>query len=411
MVEILALIPARGGSKGIPRKNIKRLGPHPLIAYSIAAGLGSSLVSRTIVSTDDPEIAETARRCGADVPFLRPEELAQDDTLDLPVFQQAIEWLAENEGYRPAVVVQLRPTSPFRPPDLVDRAVKILFENSESSSVRGVVPSKQNPYKMWRVEPGGRLAPLLESEFIEPYNMPRQELPPTYWQTGHIDVIRTETIEQGSLSGEAIYPCQIDPRFSVDLDNALDWDRAESQLAVLEREIILPARAPRFPLEELELLVLDFDGVLTDDRVYVNQRGEEAVAAHRGDGMGISLAKKAGIEVIILSTEKNPVVAARAKKLSVPVYQGIDRKDLKLQEIIDAKGHQPERAAYIGNDINDLPCFNLVGLAACVADSHPDVKKAADLVLARKGGRGAVREFIDLVLRQKSAANRLEESV
>ncbi len=145
MVEVLALIPARGGSKGIPRKNIKDLGGHPLIAYSIAAGLSSELVTRTIVTTDDEEIACIARDYGAEVPFLRPEEFARDDTRDLPVFQHVLAWLHENEEYQPDVVVQLRPTSPFRSPELVDEAVQILLDNPQANSVRGIVPSKQNP--------------------------------------------------------------------------------------------------------------------------------------------------------------------------------------------------------------------------------------------------------------------------
>jgi len=141
MVEVLALIPARGGSKGIPRKNIKDLGGHPLIAYSIAAGLSSKLVTRTIVTTDDEEIAQKAKEYGAEVPFLRPEEYAQDDTRDLPVFQHVLSWLKEHEDYQPEVVVQLRPTSPFRSPTLVDETIKILLNNPQVNSVRGVVPS------------------------------------------------------------------------------------------------------------------------------------------------------------------------------------------------------------------------------------------------------------------------------
>jgi len=238
MVEVLALIPARGGSKGIPRKNIKNLGGHPLIAYSIAAGLGSKLVTRTIVSTDDEEIARIAKEYGAEVPFIRPEKFARDDTRDLPVFQHVLSWLKENEDYEPEVVVQLRPTSPFRSPALVDEAVQILLDNPQASSVRGIVPSKQNPYKMWKVQDDGKMKPILDSPFDEPYNMPRQELPETFWQTGHIDVIRSQTIQGGSMCGENIFACQIDPWFSVDLDSLLDWEGAESRISSLGKDII-----------------------------------------------------------------------------------------------------------------------------------------------------------------------------
>jgi len=135
--EVLAVIPARGGSKSIPRKNIEPFGGHPLLAYSIAAGLQARSVSRVIVSTEDPEIAERAVQYGAEIPFLRPTELAQDDTPDLPVFRHALGWLAEHESYHPGIVVQLRPTSPVRPRNCVDRAVEILVNSPEADSVRG----------------------------------------------------------------------------------------------------------------------------------------------------------------------------------------------------------------------------------------------------------------------------------
>jgi CMP-N-acetylneuraminic acid synthetase len=348
MVEILALIPARGGSKGIPGKNIKPLGGHPLIAYSIAAAKGSTLVTRTIVSTDDAKIAAVAKAYGAEVPFLRPEELAQDNTRDHPVFQHALEYLAKEEDYHPEIVVQLRPTSPFRPPDLVDTAIRSLLDHPEATSVRGVVPSKQNPYKMWKIRETGQMAPLLESDLPEPYNMPRQELPPTFWQTGHIDVIRSKTILEGSMSGQAILACEIDPTFAVDLDHILDWERAEGELTSLSGKIILPQKQDRPSLADIALLVLDFDGVLTDNRVYVNERGEESIAAHRGDGMGISLAKEAGLEVVILSKERNPVVQARADKMKITAYPGVDDKAGKLAEILKERGLSAGQVAYIG---------------------------------------------------------------
>jgi N-acylneuraminate cytidylyltransferase len=405
MVEILAVIPARGGSKGIPRKNIKKLAGRPLITYSIAAALQAKSVTRTIVSTDDQTIADCAREFGAEVPFLRPADLARDNTLDLPVFQHAINWLLENEEYQPELIVQLRPTSPFRPPGMIDQAVKIIQENPSATSVRGVVPTKQNPYKMWQIDSSGKMTPLLELNLSEPYNMPRQELPSTYWQTGHIDVIRPEVILEGSMSGIEIFAFQIDPQYSVDLDKQSDWSRAEKQADHLGNKIILPQATTTLIPDQISLLVLDFDGVLTDDRVYVNQHGEEAVAAHRGDGMGISLLKKAGVEVLILSTEKNPVVSARAKKLAITAFQGISEKGKKLTDILKQRKIPAEQVVYVGNDINDLDCFRLVGLSVAVADAHPQVIAEADLVLSKPGGSGAVRELCDLLLEKKRQNN------
>ncbi len=238
--KVLAIIPARGGSKSIPRKNIKLLDGIPLLAYSIAAGLQSKLVTRVIVSTDDQEIAEIARRWGAEVPFIRPKKYAQDQTTDLPVFEHALRWLKKEENYLPDIIVQLRPTSPFRSPECVDQAVKILLENQNADSVRTIVPSGQNPYKMWRIDKKGYLDPLLSVPGLaEPYNSPRQKLPTTYWQTGHVDVMRYETVmKKKSMTGDRIYPLMIDQLYLVDIDTEYDWDYAERLIDKLKPSIV-----------------------------------------------------------------------------------------------------------------------------------------------------------------------------
>ena len=227
-MEALALIPARGGSKSIPRKNIRLFAGHPLIAYSIAAGLAAEMVTRVIVSTDDEEIAANARRYGAEAPFLRPAEYSQDQTPDLPVFQHALEWLAEHEGYQPEIVVQLRPTSPLRRVWHIDQAVACLIEHPEADAVRTVCIPFQNPFKMWRIGPEGLMHPMLDTSFREPYNMPRQALPEVYWQTGYVDAAWADTIlVKKSMTGERILPLVIDPSEWIDIDSLDDWRRAE----------------------------------------------------------------------------------------------------------------------------------------------------------------------------------------
>jgi CMP-N-acetylneuraminic acid synthetase len=241
--KILAIVPARGGSKGIPRKNIRSFAGYPLISWSITAGLQAKTQTRVVVSTDDDEIASVARRYGAEVPFLRPPEFAQDTTIDLPVFEHALTWLAENEGYFPEVVVQLRPTTPIRPLDCVDRAIELLLHHPEVDCVRGIVPAGQNPYKMWRVDPiTGQMLPLLSLEGNpEPFNTPRQVLPPVYWQTGHIDAIRPACIlEKRSMTGDRIFPLILDPGYIVDLDNLNDWIRAEWLVHHAGLEMVTP---------------------------------------------------------------------------------------------------------------------------------------------------------------------------
>ncbi len=397
--QVLAIIPARGGSKSIPRKNIRPFAGHPLLAWSVAAARQASTVTRVLISTDDEEIAAIGRRYGAETPFLRPADLAQDRTQDLPVFEHALRWLEVQEDYRPEIVVQLRPTSPVRPRDLVDRAVRLLLDHAEADSVRGIVPSGQNPYKMWRLKTDGRMTPLLSEGLREPYNMPRQELPPTFWQTGHIDAIRPRAIlEQHSMSGDTILGLVLDPRFTVDIDTLGDWERAEWLLSDPTLEAVRLGPAPRPMPGRVRLVVLDFDGVLTDNHVWTDGDGREMVAADRGDGWGLARLRERGVEVVVLSTETDPVVAARCRKLGLPFIQGSGDKAAALRSLLVERGRTSGETIYLGNDENDLACFPLVACALAVADAHPSALAAADRVLSHRGGHGAVRELCDMLI-------------
>lgn len=403
MTDILALIPARGGSKGIPRKNIRSFAGYPLIAWSIAAAKQSNLVTRIIVSTDDEEIAEVAREWGAETPFLRPAELAQDKTTDLPVFEHALKFLEEVEGYHPEIVVQLRPTSPIRPPKMVDDAIRILLNHADADCVRGVVPAGQNPFKMWRFNGEDKpLKQLLEVPGIaEPYNAPRQILPPVYWQTGHIDAIRTTTIlDKKSLTGDVIYPLVVDPKYTVDIDTLPDWAKYEAVI-YSGLEVVSPGKPRRLMPEIIKLVVTDFDGVLTDGRVWIDENGKETVAATRSDSMRIKQMRECGIDVIILSSEVNPVVSARAKKMNIEAIHGmgLDEKGEALKKYLAEKKIDASQVVYLGNDFNDLPCFEIAGWSVAVADAYPEVTRAADYVLKTNGGFGALRELCDLILK------------
>ncbi|MBI5298078.1 MAG: acylneuraminate cytidylyltransferase [Chloroflexi bacterium] len=405
MTEILALIPARGGSKGIPRKNIRSFAGWPLIAWSIAAAQQSKYVTRIIVSTDDEEIAAVAREYGAETPFLRPAEFAQDKSTDMPLFEHALAWLAEHEGYHPEVVVQLRPTSPVRPRGLIDDAIQILLDHPDADCVRGVVPSGQNPFKMWRFDdPKQPMKPLLTVDSLaEPYNAPRQILPPTYWQTGHIDAIRVSTIlERHTLTGNVIYPLVIDSKYTVDIDTLPDWAKYEA-LVYSGLEMVSPGKARRPMPDSVKMVVTDFDGVITDGRVWVNGDGVETVAASRADSMRIKQMRAAGIEVMILSSEVDNVVSARARKMGIQAIHGmgLDGKGKVLKNILAEKNLNASEVVYLGNDFNDLPCFDVAGWAVAVADAYPEVLRAADYVLKTNGGFGALRELCDLILKNK----------
>jgi CMP-N,N'-diacetyllegionaminic acid synthase len=228
--EILALIPARGGSKGIPRKNLLPLAGKPLIAYSIEQALASRHITRTIVSTDDPEIARVARLCGAEVPFERPAEFAQDSSADLDVFRHALTTLRSIDGYACEGVVHLRPTGPVRRVDRIDEAIAMYLDHPEADSLRSVTWPDQTPYKMWRVE-GGYLQPCLRVDGVtEAHSQPRQSLPEIFWQNGYVDIIRPRTIlELGQMAGHRIVPFVMhEPVF--ELDYPEDIPRVEAAL-------------------------------------------------------------------------------------------------------------------------------------------------------------------------------------
>jgi len=219
---VCAIIPARGGSKGIPHKNIVPIEGKPLLAYSIEHALASKYIDRVIVSTDDNQIAQIAISCGAEIPFMRPEELSGDEVLDLPVFKHTLSFLKEHENYKPDIIVHLRPTSPLREPAQIDEAIELLIKNPNADSVRSVSEPSQHPYRMFTIPEDGFLHPLMKTEYKEPYLLRRQELPPVYWYNCVIDITRYETIfEKQSMTGDHILPYIMDNKFVVDIDS---WD-------------------------------------------------------------------------------------------------------------------------------------------------------------------------------------------
>jgi CMP-N,N'-diacetyllegionaminic acid synthase len=207
-MQVLALIPARGGSKGIARKNLMVLGGKPLIAYSILQARASDRINRVIVSTEDEEIAEVAREWGAEVPFRRPGEYAQDLSPDIDVFRHALTWLGEHEDYEPDLVVHLRPTGPAREVHLIDQAIDLLASHPEADAVRSVTVALQTPYKMWRVSSPGLLEPLFRlPDMADCQSLPRQQLPLVYWQNGYVDVLRpTAVLLKNSMWGDRVLP-------------------------------------------------------------------------------------------------------------------------------------------------------------------------------------------------------------
>jgi CMP-N,N'-diacetyllegionaminic acid synthase len=250
--QVMALIPARGGSKGVPRKNIRLLLGKPLIAYSIEHAQASAHINRVIVSTDDAGIAAIARQWGAEVPFMRPAEYAQDLSPDIDVFRHALIWLAEHEGYQPELVVHLRPTGPVRRVELIDQAISQILAHPEADALRSVSQPIQTPYKMWRMDDDGYLQPLLQVDGLpDCQSMPRQILPQVWWQNGYVDVIRPRAIlEMNSMTGQRVLPFVVnEPIYEIDYPDSIPIVEATlKRLGKGERLQLEDDDAERYPV-------------------------------------------------------------------------------------------------------------------------------------------------------------------
>jgi CMP-N-acetylneuraminic acid synthetase len=230
--KVLGLVMARGGSKGVPGKNIKPLLGKPLVSYTIDNAKESKYIDRLVLSTDDPRIAEIGKQYGCEVPFIRPKELALDDTKDYPVFTHALEWLRENENWKPDLIVHLKPTYPFREPAEIDKGIEMLAGNPKADSVWTVAKPPVPPYKIFSLKEDGFLSPILTiAGEKEAFNWGRQKFPVTYGHYGRVDVTRYETVmNKKSICGENILPFILEEGIA-DINEPLDWEFAEFLLS------------------------------------------------------------------------------------------------------------------------------------------------------------------------------------
>lgn len=225
-MKILAVIPARSGSKSVKDKNIRQFNGKPMLAHSIAHARESKYINRIIVSTDSEQYAQIANAYGAETPFLRPKEISGDFSLDIEVFEHALSFLEEQEGYIPDIVVQLRPTYPIRDASDIDNMIKLLIDNDDADSVRCIAPAREIAHKMWYYNEEGYITPIMK-DIPEAYNMPRQVLPKVYYQNACIDAIRANVITgQHSMSGTKIMGYQMKHNFDIDTEE--EFQAAES---------------------------------------------------------------------------------------------------------------------------------------------------------------------------------------
>jgi len=379
----IAIIPARSGSKGIPDKNIRPFCGVPLLARAIRSARAASSVHRVVVSTDSERYAELARKEGADV-VLRPPELSGDEASSESALLHAL----EEVGGDPRWVVFVQCTSPFTRADDIDRLVAATEAAGADTGFTAVASHSF----LWRNDQSGNAVGVNHDKAVRPR---RQEREPEFGENGAVYVMDAKGFlrQRHRFFGKTVVS-EMPAWTRLEIDSPHDWSVAEAIFAGRARQVegALPAK--------VSLVVFDFDGVMTDNRVLVDQDGRESVFCDRGDGMGVGRLLAAGIPALILSKERNPVVEARARKLNIPFAQAIDRKAEFLREWCREHGIDLGEVVYVGNDLNDLECFEVVGCAVAVADSVPELIARADLVLSRPGGRGAVREICDAVLKR-----------
>ena len=230
--KVLAIIPARYNSKALKNKNLRLLEGHPLIAYSIAAAASSKVINRIICSTDSMKIASVARKYGAETPFLRPKNLSRDNSTDLDCFVHCLNWLKKHENYIPDIVVHLRPTCPVRFRSDINKAIETIKSNVRIDSVRSLSSINYTPFKMWKVTDRNYIQPIMKINKIETFNLPRQELPKTYYHNGVIDIIRTSTIvKKNSMSGKFISPIFLKSKYCYDIDTLDDLILVRKQIS------------------------------------------------------------------------------------------------------------------------------------------------------------------------------------
>ena len=385
MSGVLAIIPARGGSKGIPGKNLLPVGGVPIVGRAVLAGVGADAVDRVVVSTDDDRIAAAAEAYGAEV-VRRPGEISGD----LASSEAALLHAMDAAGGEPELVVFLQCTNPLTAAADVDGCVRIHREADADSTFAAVASHRF----LWRRGEGG----AAEGVNHDPTRrLMRQEREPEYAEAGSVYVMDAAGFRRDKhrfFGKIAVYEMPAERWWEVDepadLDVVASKLRRAEQLAAIDRLPAVPAG-----------LALDFDGVLTDNRVHVREDGTEGVACDRSDGWGIAALRRQGLPITVVSTEVNPVVAARCRKLSIPATHGVEDKVAALAKWVGENDLMWRDVIFCGNDVNDLPAIAHLaergGCTACPADAHADVQRACGVVLSRDGGRGAVRELCELV--------------
>ncbi|MBA4022774.1 MAG: acylneuraminate cytidylyltransferase [Gordonia sp.] len=380
----VAVIPARGGSKGVPAKNLTRVGGKSLVARAIEAAHRAPGISRVYVTTDDETIADAALHARAEV-IMRPPELASDTSSSEAALLHACGAVTRSLGEQPQVLAFLQATSPF----IDSRALGEAISKVNTGEFDSVFSAIETYEFLWRGDNTGVFGVNHQSS-VRPR---RQDREPDYRETGAFYVVNwCGFLEKEHRFFGRIGVQKVSERESIEIDS---FEELEIARAIAP---LVATHDAGEPIRDISALVTDFDGVHTNDSALVTSEGIEGVTVSRSDGMGIELLRNLGYPLLIISKEKNPVVTQRAEKLKIDVIQGCEDKASALHGWARDLGIPLDRIAYVGNDINDLPPMRQVGWPIAVSDAHPKVLSEARICLTRPGGNGALRELADMII-------------
>ncbi len=385
-MNIVVIIPARGGSKSIPQKNIMDFCGKPLIAWSVEQALNCDLINAVYVSTDDAQIASVSEKYGAKV-IARPAELATDTASSEQAILDAVNQIEEKTAKKIDVVVFLQGTSPLRESSDIDNALQKFIDEKADSLFSGAV---LDDFLIWGYVDGE----FSSINYDYKNRGLRQSREKQYVENGSIYIFKPEILrkENNRLGGKIIvHEMALWKTYEIDSYEDIEICQYYMKNKLLDKSLI-----PAFP-DKIDLIVFDFDGIFTDNRVLVTEDGKEAVFCNRSDGLGINIIKKYGIPMLIVSTETNSVVAARAKKLGLNVVQGIANKKNFLVNYAREKKYNLDDIVYIGNDINDLEAMKIVGCPIAPIDAEASVKNVAKIIIESVGGAGVVKEMSQIL--------------
>jgi len=385
-MNIISIIPAWGGSKGISKRNIIQISGKPLIGWTIEQSINTGLITHTFVTTDCDEIAKIAESFGAAI-IRRPDSISEKIASSEAALIHAMEFVKANYHFEPDLIVFLQESSPLRKQNDINDCINKLLENDSDSVFSGCL---LEDFQIW-----GNSDNIWKSYNCDYLNRgSRQNIKLQYVENGSIYVFKPFILTKfNNRLGGKISFYEMEFWQSLKIDSPEDIEIVET---FLDAKIKHPA-GPKIYLKEIELIIYDFDGVMTDNTAIIDENGKESVRINRGDGLAISYFKKAGIKQLILSTEKNKVVQKRAEKLQIEYFNNIEDKKQFLLDFVKDHNVFLKKVLYLGNDINDLEPMRIVGIPVCPKDAFPEIKEISKIVLEKDGGHGVIRNLYELL--------------